>query len=903
MLRFHPIANAAAAESYYAKSDGGYYHQPGDLRQEWVGKGAAKLGLTGAPDFEQFKRLIHGLDPNTGEQLTAKLIENRIPGWDVTASIPKGATIALERGDAAIQDALWEAVRETVADLERYTTTRVRKGGKQEDRLTGNLVGYAVEHAETRPAKEDGMPDPDRHVHVVLFNLTFDEREGQWKAVKFRPIMDERKFFDRRFDLRFSRKLAELGYGIETKYKPDKRGGQRYYSWDIAGMPSSVVSKFSRRTAEVEKLAADLGIDDAQLKDKLGATSRQQKRKDLTLDDCRRNWDARVTPEEARQIAELQLAAIGRENPPPENTPDKAMEFAIGHHFERNSVVDWNGVAVTAMERCMGAARPEDIEQEARRQGVLFPGSGDSREVTTADVLAEESRIIAFANAGRGVYQPLGSRSVPEAELARLSVDQRAVVRHIWQSTDQVIVIEGDAGTGKTEAMKLTIPGIDKPGVFLAPSASASRGTLREKGFSNADTVARFLTDKRFREQARDGYIYIDEAPLASLSDIDAVFRQAKDLNARVILQGDRKQHKSVQRGNLFEILERFAGITPARLTRNWRQQTADYKSAVDAIAAGDILAGYDKLAALGWVKQTPVFDRHAPLVADYLAARDENKSALIVAPTHAEGDDITALLRTKLKERGDVDKDEQVVEQLRPLGWTEAEKGDRARYSGEEVLQLQRKSGSFSAGARVSVANLDAARKAPKSKHFSVYRRDTLALARGDVIRITANGKDISGWHKLNNGSLYTVAGFTPKGDIALANGWVISRTFGHLAHGYVSTSYAAQGRTVDRVLIALGSESRPAISAEQWYVSVSRARERATVYTSMSPTTLRAAIQKQDTRKSATEMMSVPSAPAKPRRQTFMDRMREVYAQWREKARAIGEATLSKERESYAR
>ena len=57
----------------------------------------------GRPDYEQFKRLIHGLDPHTGEQLTAKLIEDRIPGWDVTASVPKGVTTALERGDARIR--------------------------------------------------------------------------------------------------------------------------------------------------------------------------------------------------------------------------------------------------------------------------------------------------------------------------------------------------------------------------------------------------------------------------------------------------------------------------------------------------------------------------------------------------------------------------------------------------------------------------------------------------------------------------------------------------------------------------------------------------------------------------------------------------------------------------------
>ena len=47
MLRFHPIANAKAAETYYARSDGGYYHAPDDLRREWVGTGAQKLGLSG----------------------------------------------------------------------------------------------------------------------------------------------------------------------------------------------------------------------------------------------------------------------------------------------------------------------------------------------------------------------------------------------------------------------------------------------------------------------------------------------------------------------------------------------------------------------------------------------------------------------------------------------------------------------------------------------------------------------------------------------------------------------------------------------------------------------------------------------------------------------------------------
>src|SRR4051812_20199591 len=116
MLRFRVINDAKAAGTYYGKSDGGYYLNSSDLRREVGGEGAELLGLDATPDFDQFKLLLQGLDPKSGDQLTSKLLENRLAGWDVTASIPKGVTIAMERGDTRIHDALWEAGRETMAD-------------------------------------------------------------------------------------------------------------------------------------------------------------------------------------------------------------------------------------------------------------------------------------------------------------------------------------------------------------------------------------------------------------------------------------------------------------------------------------------------------------------------------------------------------------------------------------------------------------------------------------------------------------------------------------------------------------------------------------------------------------------------------------------------------------------
>ena len=139
-------------------------------------------------------------------------------------------------------------------DIEALVTTRMR-GGRDGEKVTGNMVWYGFEHHETRPNRADGMPDMDRHIHFVIPNVTWSKEAGQWQSVRFRPIMDLRKYFDRRFDLALASKLTDLGYAVGTKFKEGK-----YYSWDIEGIPDSVVKKFSRRGAEVDALADELGV-------------------------------------------------------------------------------------------------------------------------------------------------------------------------------------------------------------------------------------------------------------------------------------------------------------------------------------------------------------------------------------------------------------------------------------------------------------------------------------------------------------------------------------------------------------------------------------------------------------------------------------------------------------------
>ena len=69
--------------------------------------------------------------------------------------------------------------------------------------------------------------------------------------------------------------------------------------------------------------------------------------------------------------------------------------------------------------------------------------------------------------------------------------------------------------------------------------------------------------------------------------------------------------------------------------------------------------------------------------------------------------------------------------------------------------------------------------------------------------------------------------------GRIALADGRSLPAGFNAFTHGYAVTSHFSQGKTVDDVLLVASSRWFGAVNREQFYVSISRGRERCHVFT----------------------------------------------------------------------
>jgi hypothetical protein len=310
----------------------------------------------------------------------------------------------------------------------------------------------------------------------------------------------------------------------------------------------------------------------------------------------------------------------------------------------------------------------------------------------------------------------------------------------------------------------------------------------------------------------------------------------ADAVGARVILVGDRRQHRSVTAGEPLKLLEEAAGLRVSEVTEILRQH-GDYKKAAEALSEGRAKEAFEELDKLGWIKQVDDSQRYRQLAAGYLAAVAEKKrngearSALVVSPTHAEADRITLAIREGLDAQGKLG-DERIVTAWVPTHLTDAEKTDPTQYEPGEMIQFHQNAPGYTKGQRLIISD-DVKPPTDLAKRFEVYHPVQLALAVGDRVRITAGGKTRDGKHRLTNGSLMSVQRFTKGGDIIVDRGWVIDRDFGHLSHGYVVTSHASQGATVDKVFIGMSSESFPATYQRTAYVAVTRGREQAQIFT----------------------------------------------------------------------
>src|SRR5271165_798696 len=852
----------------------------------WYGQGAEMLGLSGTAHRDQWEALVLNKDPRTGSRLTArtndtrtdvmwtengpedKEVENRRIYHDFTFSVPKSVSMYLAiTGDAEGERLVHEAAREELDAIGVEVQTRVRRGGADYNRPTGIAVWSCFVHRGTRP--QNGHVDPHWHIHALLHNATYDSVEDRWKAAQLGDIVADKGRHQAAFHSRVAAKLMAAGHRLRrtaSGFEMDIFTEQEIRMFCKRTEYINEIERRDRKELEIKcsaivKAAGERGVlmdwDEQYeaLRGKLGQEYREEKSAaKLNGEALKADWRSQLGDQRWKEIT--REASIGKSIGFLE--PEVAKQQAIHHAFEKHSVLRTSKMIEEILKWGIGVV-PVKVA-EAWVNGTEFLRSvGDAGKVTTAEVYQEDKEIIALVEAGKGTVQALDTdkRWKIRSELVAGDSGQRAALHHSLWSRDFLMGIRGKPGVGKTTLIKEAATAIREltgyEPVMLAATAKAV-GRLREAGLAG-ETVANFKDKQKLQDAAVGRVIWVDEASLVSNRDFLWLLHFARDNGCRLIVSGDPKQHKNVQRGHPFKTLIECAVLECASLEKIYRQQNAELKEIIERWYDGGRKPVLERIDSLGMVREKDTRGQALKqIVEDLIKEYKAGNKVMTIAPVHRDGRELAEKVRERMKEEGMLGKDEREITWLDSCDLSEPQRGDVTFYEPGQIVEFNTTvKGGLKVGAQYEVSRIEGADVTVSrcgverrlnlalAANFTVYERKAMKVAAGERILVTKNNRDLG----VRNGDLVLVKR-VDEHTIALENGREMDITKPvHLRQGYSITSQISQGHERPKMFAFVPVSAVSQVNAVQMLVSLSRASDDARLYTDSKAVLFEAAIR----------------------------------------------------------
>ena len=263
---------------------------------------------------------------------------------------------------------------------------------------------------------------------------------------------------------------------------------------------------------------------------------------------------------------------------------------------------------------------------------------------------------------------------------------------------NQIMVITGGPGTGKTTSIKAILAMFDEMGLKTLLTAPTGRAAKRmaELAGQEASTVHRLLGAKFDEEGDRVVFtkdegdrldcdaVILDECSMVDISLMDALLR-ALPPDARLIMVGDADQLPSVGPGNVFSALIRSGVIATVRLTEIFRQNE------------GSRIVRNAHLINRGehpnFAENTGDFFRLKRLqAASSVETITELCAVRLPGKMHIPPEDIQVLSPTRKGEMGTANLNRRLQEVLNPADKSKREKlfGSAVFREGDRVMQIK---------------------------------------------------------------------------------------------------------------------------------------------------------------------------------------------------------------------
>jgi len=767
----------AGQEAYYtarvAEGAEDYYSGRGEAEGYWLGSAAVDLGLDGKVDPDALTPMLTGRHPATGEPLGLRHVAGRgpVPGFDLTFSAPKSVSLTWALGGEGAGAEVAAAHRASVAAALDYMEREAcwtRRGHGGREFVHGNgFIAAAYLHRSSRAG------DPQLHTHVLVANATRGP-DGRWTRLYHPAIYDHAKTAGYIYEANLRHELTRM---LGVRWQEVANGIA-----EIEGFDPEHLRAFSTRRAEI--LAATAPDASARARQVATLETRKAKGRDLTEESLRERW--RSTAEEIGLDRDTIRRTFGRGQAGREAIGASAVEEALtsrASHFDRRDVIQ---AVADQLRAGAPAAEVEGVADAflARDTIVAIGESAKGPRFTTRRVWDIEQGALAAARemaagSGHGVVAEIAVARVL-ATRSTIKADQRAMVGRLTRGGEQLVVVVGEAGTGKTFATVAAAEAWAGAGVGLRVAAPTWRAAnvLRSEGL-DAISVARLLAELDAGRQRLPprSVLLVDEAGMADSATLARLIDHARAAEAKLVLVGDPARLGEIEAGGLFAAI--VARTDPVLLDEVIRHEHALDREGARRIREGH---GGEAIEAYRSAERVVVSadpeTRREEMVRDWWRSFAEGEDAVMIAKRNVEVGRLNAFAREMMRADG-------------RLGDLEIEVGEARFAVGDQVI------------TRVN------------DHRAGIYNRERWRV---EAIDPAGRGVELVGV----DADRRVVVDADYLGRESPSDGAPA------LQHAYAATTYQAQGSTVDRAYVM----ADPSMDRQELYVAASRSREETWFY-----------------------------------------------------------------------
>ena len=877
------VASASGATRYYEKD--GYYanddpeHKKGS---SWHGKAAEELGLSKQVDPATFHHVLEGHVPDSDIRLgrVRDGEHQHRAGFDLTLSAPKSVSLAaLVVGDKRVLEAHNEAVRNTLNYVEEnLLETRIydRETGRRPRVATPNMVAATFRHEASRNL------DPQLHTHCIIANMTHGQ-DNQWRSVEPTMLRRGQWLVGAYYRNELAQEVMKLGYDIT----PTLAG--KTQSFEIEGYSREVIDAFSTRRRDILKYISEHGLEENRAMKQRAALITRARKDEPDRQVLHQSWQERFKEADLEahtgdihksRLTEGKEATLDKIAGEREQTANQAVTQAVKHLEERNVTFSRNRVIERALAANPGRIDVAGIETAVdglHDQHRLVDGKTPSGDhiFTTDHAVRAERDIAARIRKGAGKTEPIASRDDIAEALSGSEINdgQRGAVSLILESEDRIVGVQGTAGSGKTYMLghlREIAQANEMQVIGFAPTASAAR-TLEDESDIPSRTLQLLLLRHKdilsgAADQARiderkdffsDKLVVVDEASLVGLVQMRDLMRMADILEIpRLALVGDHRQLEGVDAGSPFRIMPEM-GMEAGRMQKILRQRDPILREAVEHASVGRPVEALDMLKDS--VIETERDNQEQLAATKWLELADVDRAnTLILAPMRWQRDEINELVRETLTSEGHLRGDALELTKFDSCRLTRTQKKQVESYTAGDavIFAVDSKRAGIEANETYTVTGHDEKlvhliNEAGESISFDpsgggntrydiaarleVYEPVSFEVMQGDTIRWTRNDHD----RDLLNAATAEVMDIKQDSIIMKTDDdrqiefSLDDRQLSHCDYAYASTTHGAQGKTADRVIAILDSQSPGLTDQKTFYVEISRARDEAIIIT----------------------------------------------------------------------